>query len=73
MRSSWKDDLQDKIVEQNTKINDRFNLKNTYIENKIEDTINERFKEFQATILITISNMITVQMEKINALTIFQR
>ena len=73
MRSSWKDDLQDKIVEQNTKINDRFNLKNTYIENKIEDTINERFKEFQATILIAISNMITVQMEKINALTIFQR
>ena len=73
MRSSWKDDLQDKIVEQNTKINDRFNLKNTYIENKIEDIINERFKEFQVTILITISNMITVQMEKINALTIFQR
>ena len=73
MRSSWKDDLQDEIVEQNTKINDRFNLKNTYIENKIEDTINERFKEFQATILITISNMITVQMEKMNALTIFQR
>ena len=73
MRSSWKDDLQDEIVEQNTKINDRFNLKNTYIENKIEDIINERFKEFQVTILITISNMITVQMEKINALTIFQR
>lgn len=73
MRSSWKDDLQDEIVEQNTKINDRFNLKNTYIENKIEDIINERFKEFQVTILITISNMITVQMEKMNALTIFQR
>ena len=73
MRSSWKDDLQDEIVEQNTKINDRFNLKNTYIKNKIEDTINERFKEFQVTILITISNMITVQMEKMNALTIFQR
>lgn len=73
MRSSWKDDLQDEIVEQNTKINDRFNLKNIYIENKIEDTINERFKEFQAIILITISNMITVQMEKMNALTIFQR
>ena len=65
-QSTWKEDLTKLVQDNNSKMEKKLEKSNEETQKTIKDSVNKTLKDFQATVIESVQEMITIQIDKSN-------